>query len=259
MGRDKVIIGEFLRGLNEHLGASFRITDLPDELERQKQAVDVIAQDERGQTLAVEHTLIQPFVGEKDDSVRFRAAIGPLEADTSLRIPGKSVDLCVPVGAIPKRRECGEVPAKVVDWFRRVRPSLPVGRSDHNVPGLGFDLTVHVDMDESAHPEGGIYVARSGMPQGFDCVVGRALEDKLPKLAAARADKRILLFEKDNLPHGYVEICKILDSLGGGLPDLLKIDEVWVVNTVSWASGGGLFFYRVWPGGITDKFRVGSD
>lgn len=94
------------------------------------------------------------------------------------------------------------------------------------------------------------------MPEDFQSVVRKALEDKLPKLAGTHADKRILLLEKDNLPRDYTEFAKVIESLKGEFPDLAKIDEVWVVNTVGWANEGCLFFYRVWPGGVTAKFRV---
>jgi hypothetical protein len=106
------------------------------------------------------------------------------------------------------------------------------------------------------YPEGRVCVSRSDMPEDFQSVVRKALEDKLPKLAGTHADKRILLLEKDNLPRDYTEFAKVIESLKGEFPDLAKIDEVWVVNTVGWANEGCLFFYRVWPGGVTAKFRV---
>lgn len=200
MGRDKILIEEFLRGYNHYFKTTFRVVARPDELQRQKQAVDVIAQNDDGETLAIEHTVIQPFVGEKDDTQRLLRVIAPLETDASLRAPGKSIDVSVAVGAIPKGPDWKVASAKVVDWFRRSRLSFPEGQSTHRVPNVGFDLALRIDKGDSPYPEGRIYVSRSDMPEDFPSVVSKALKDKVPKLAGTHADKRILLFEKDNLP-----------------------------------------------------------
>ena len=41
--------------------------DYPEDRERSKKAVDVIAENREGNTLAIEHTLVEPFLGERDD------------------------------------------------------------------------------------------------------------------------------------------------------------------------------------------------
>jgi hypothetical protein len=255
-GRDRILIEDFLRGYNQHIGETYQPATRPDEVERQKQAVDWIAKNCLGRILANEHTLIQPFIGEKDDAQRLMTVIAPLEADHSLRIPGKSLDVFVGVGAIPRGPDWKLVGPTVIAWFRDARLTVPEGQSVHSVPDVGFDLTLHIEKDDSPYPEGRVCVSRSDIPDDFQLVVRKALEDKLPKLAGTRADKRILLFEKDNLPRGYTEIGKVIESLKGEFPDLAKVDEVWVVNTVARVSEGCLFFLRVWPGGVTAKFQV---
>ena len=54
----------------------------------------------------------------------------------------------------------------------------------------------------------------------FKSVVRKALEDKLPKLAGTPADRRILLFELDNVPRSPMEITDALEILRGELPRL---------------------------------------
>jgi hypothetical protein len=260
MERDKHLIGEFLRGYNQHFGTTFRITELPDQLQRREKAVDALAEDATGQKLAIEHTLIQPFLGEKDDAQRLLSVIAPLESDPSLRLPGKSIDVSVGVRAVPQGPDWKRVGAGVVAWFRAIRLSLPDGQSTHEVPNVGFDLTLRIEKDDSPRPEGRIFVMRSGipeMPRDFESVIRIALKEKLSKLLAeARADKRILLLEKDNTPRGYNEIGNIIDSFKGDFQELSVVNDVWVMNTVGWTSEGCLFFYHVWPGGVTGKFGV---
>jgi hypothetical protein len=256
MGRDKLLIGEFLRGYNEHFGTTFQVTELPDHLERQKEAIDAVAKDASGRALAVEHTLIQPFLGEKADAQPLLSVFAPLESDTSLRVAGQAIDVSVPVAAIPKGLDWKAVGARVVVWFRDIRQTLPHGESVHRVPGVGFELTLRIAKDESPYPERRVYVMRSDMPEDFQSVIRKALDDKLSKLAATQADKRILLLEKDNTPRGYTEIGKAIESLRDEFTHLSKVDEIWVANTVAWASESCLFFYRVAPSGVTAKFRL---
>ncbi len=247
MERDKVLIEEFLRGFNDTFRTAFQIAKRPDELERQKKAIDAIAQDSRGQRLAIEHTLIQPFAGEKDDAQRLLAAIAPLEADHSLRIPGKSLDVSVRVWAIPKGPDWKLVGAKVIAWFRDTRLSVPEGQSIHRVPGVGFELTLQITKEDSPYPEGRVYVMRSDMPEDFESVVRKALEDKLPKLARTPADRRILLFEMDNTPRSPLEITAALETLKGEFSEFDLVDEFWCALTAGREREGSFLVSRVWP------------
>ena len=120
-----------------------------------------------------------------------------------------------------------------MDWFRRNQRFFPDGHSTRSVPGLGFELTLQIIKENSACPEGRVCVMRSGVPDNLRSVVRKALEDKLDKLTGTTADQRILLFEKDNLPRGYTEIGRVVESFVADLPDLAMIDQIWVVNTVA--------------------------
>jgi hypothetical protein len=67
--------------------------------EKQDGAVEVVATRADGTTLALEHTLIQPFVGEKFDSERFMKAFARIEKNPALVVPARSLDVIIPVGA----------------------------------------------------------------------------------------------------------------------------------------------------------------
>jgi len=64
--------------------------------EKEDGAVEVIATKADRVKLALEHTLIQPFVGEKFDSEKFIKAFGRIEKNPALMIPerGRTSAFC---------------------------------------------------------------------------------------------------------------------------------------------------------------------
>jgi hypothetical protein len=65
-------------------------------------AVELIATRSDGMRLAIEHTLIQPFVGEKLDSHAFLKAFAPIENHPALVLAVRQLVAEIPVNAIPK-------------------------------------------------------------------------------------------------------------------------------------------------------------
>ena len=54
-----------------------------------------------GKTLAIEHTIVQPFVGEKVDSNTFVRAFGCIEKNPDLALPERDMTVVIPVAEIP--------------------------------------------------------------------------------------------------------------------------------------------------------------
>src|SRR6267142_5105567 len=78
-------------------------------------------------TLVIEHTLIQPFLKDKEDfarSKRFQC----IEADKSLIIPGRIIYVNVPVGALQKGSRWEAVVNIVHAWLNTNIASFPEGR-----------------------------------------------------------------------------------------------------------------------------------
>ena len=118
MERDKVLIEEFIQGFNDYSGTTYRVTTQPDKLDRQNEAIDAIAYDDSGQILGVEHTLIQPFVGEKDDARRLLTAIAHSKR-TSLSAFQASRSLYPSqCGQSPKDPTGSWSEKKSIAWFR---------------------------------------------------------------------------------------------------------------------------------------------
>ncbi|HVO80901.1 MAG TPA: hypothetical protein VMT28_09225, partial [Terriglobales bacterium] len=86
MRRDKQLVLEFVQAYNLARGTSFSVHSWPEDEDRRTPAVEALFRD-ASRVMAVEHTLAQPFVGERQDSAIFRRVVVPFETDESLRVP----------------------------------------------------------------------------------------------------------------------------------------------------------------------------
>src|ERR1019366_3942284 len=77
--------------------------------ERMDGAVEVVAKRADGNQLAIEHTIVQPFVGEKKDSNIFMQAFGRIEKNRDLTLPDRVLTVVIPVAAIPLGYKWDEV------------------------------------------------------------------------------------------------------------------------------------------------------
>lgn len=246
MQRDKQIVVRFLSEYNKSVDSTYQIKEWPDEVEHSKKAVEAIALDESGTRLAIEHTLIQPFVGEREDAQPFLNAIAPLEHDPSLTFRDYYLYLSIPVGAIPKGVDWQEAGRKVAEWLRQNSASLPPGYTEHIVPNLPFVLRISINKVHHPGMHGKVYVARNIPPDSLQEVVRNALSDKLPKLAATPANRRFLILEKADIVHFYNRIGEAVRILEPHFADLERIDEIWVADTVAWEREGWIWFHLVW-------------
>jgi hypothetical protein len=103
--------------------------------ETQDGAVEVVATRADGTRLALEHTLIQPFVGEKFDSEVFVKAFGPVEKNPTLVLPGRNLDVIIPVNAIPKGYNWDQVGEDLLTWLVANHAGAPIeGEEEYAVP-----------------------------------------------------------------------------------------------------------------------------
>ena len=217
--------------------------------EKQDGAVEVIATAPGGATLALEHTLIQPFVGEKFDSEVFMKAFGRIEKNPSLVLPERSLDVIIPVHAIPKGYIWDEVGRDLLDWLLVNHAGAPEdGEASYNVPvGAGskngpLALTITLRTMSLPGMEGNCLISRHKMPANLEAIIAKALTTKIPKLAGTPADKRVLLLERDQMALGDSEIYREIVRLAPKFPDLARIDEIWFANTSILASEGWAYF-----------------
>jgi len=158
--------------------------------ERQDGAVEVVATRADGATLALEHTLIQPFVGEKFDSERFMRAFGLIEKNPALIIPERNLDVIIPVGAIPNGYVWEEIGKDLLSWLIANHAAAPEGYSAHAVTvGISKPLTLNIGLQCTSLPgmSGSCLIARDKMPKDLGVNVEKALRTKLPKLVKTQA------------------------------------------------------------------------
>jgi hypothetical protein len=247
LDRDKRLITFFLPEFNLWAEDCYEVVAWPDVDTRDHKAVDAIARNVAGRELAIEHTLLQPFSGERSDTVPFLKTAGLLDRRADLAEPNWMIDVVFRVGAIPKGVDWNRVGQYLEEWFVAIRPTLVEGRQVCEISGLPFDLRVTVDKSSLPGSPGKLFVMRAMPDEDGQDVLRAALAAKLPKLAAAPAEERILLLERDVPACGYWETGEAIDSMQVAFNELSMISSVWIADTVAWESEDYLAFHLIWP------------
>jgi hypothetical protein len=244
--REGHLIKEFLAHMNAERGTDFAFSYSPEDVGGGEPPIEAIAVNSRGDRLAIEHTLLETFLGERTDNDRFLKALAPLEHDADLLIDGYDISMTFKVGAIPTGVDWSSIAPKLKAWCRQTFGQLGEDTvTTHQVPNIGFPLEVTIDKSWIGEDSAYVFVGR-WLPENkpFADVVKKAVAAKLPKLLATNAAGRVLLVEKNALPHSAGSIGIALDSLSSAYPDLKKI-AVWMVDTVALETTGRVRVKRV--------------
>ncbi len=219
----------------------------PDQL--QDGGIDGFARRSDGATLAIEHTVVEPFVGDIEDQSEFEPAFLAIENDKSLHVPDIWIRLFVPVGTLhlqkPSVRDA--IVSAATDWLRGNRLSLPRGTSEHacrvcGIPGkpdLNLTLTVKV-VDLPG--EGSLWVRRQQVHDTLGGVIEKTLAKKLPKLVKTLASKRVLLLERQHMNLLPESICGEIEKRIAVFPALADVHEIWIVETMFYERDGYVRF-----------------
>lgn len=244
---DKDRIGFWLRLYNRLKGETFVVQSWPDD-DSSKKNIDALCRNASRRSLALEHTLIEPFAGDKADADPFLKTLGALENHPLLTQTGYMLIVSQAVRAIPRGVKWTEVPNEILSQLTPVLPTLSEGLHNVTVSGPKWDLDLHVNkMRTSPDDQGKFLTARihPGDP-GPELMIA-ALEKKIPKLAAATADKRILLLEKDAAA-GTIEAQFELLPDESRIHSLLNsIDEIWGMNSAALESEDVIFTNQIFP------------
>ena len=93
--RENTFIDRFLSAYEDYSWANAEVDWLDERIDG---AVEALATRSDGTTLPTEHTIIEPFVREKEDFAFFRDAFLKIERDTSLLVPGRWIRVFITVG-----------------------------------------------------------------------------------------------------------------------------------------------------------------
>jgi len=247
MYNDKDRINFWLRLYNRLEGETYAVESWPDD-DSSKKNIDALCRNAAGRTLAVEHTLIEPYSGNKADIDPFLKTLGALEDHPLLKQKGYMIMASQPVGAVPRGVKWDGLPQLMIPQLAAALPGLPEGLHTVTVTGPRWSLDLHVSKRRTApHDPGRFFTARIYPGDPGPALMIAALEKKIPKLAAARADKKILLLEKDAVA-GTVEAQFDLLPDDPRIQGLLNsIDQIWTVNTAALESEDVIFTNQIYP------------
>jgi hypothetical protein len=203
-----------------------------------------------GKTLAIEHTLIEPFVKDKEDFAFFAQAFLKIEDDESLVVPDRRIEVCVPVGTLQGRRRAAtrEAMVNVVhQWIKNNRLNLQDGEHQYPCPMAGipgttnFEITLTIIFNTLKGP-GQFNIRRQQIGNDFGDVVEKALRKKLPKLTSQKADKRVLILEREHMNLVPEQMLGEIRRQAPAFPQLSAVDEIWILETVGYKPGGHFLF-----------------
>jgi hypothetical protein len=199
--------------------------------ERQDGAVELIATRKSDRTtLAIEHTVIQPYGREKEDFARFDRAFTPGAADGSLDVPGAILYIDLPAGTLRPGDDWNTIADSVRECIRAKKQTLPEGYSRLQCPltdGRTAELQV---LRQSTPGDKGQTIIRRYGPFDLASTVRTALEKKLPKLLATKTNKHLLMLERDQWHVNHTAIRAELERFRGPFP-LLASAEIWIAET----------------------------
>lgn len=254
--REDTFIKQFL---SAYEGGSWADADVtkPDAMDRTNKAVDQLAtRKPDGRTLAIEHTIIEAFVGDKGDFAQFERAFLDIENDKSLVVQGRWLEVFVPVGSLNKQPPAARTAMvqAIHAWIKSNRLTLPKGRGVHSCPvdfGPGkpvFDITLNVRVTPlkrgDADEPGALHVRRQQMDANLGDVVEKALRNKVPKLVNTKADRRILLLERQHMNLLPEMMLKEVEDRRASFPDLALVDEIWIIETIFYGTAFGGTYLR---------------
>ena len=241
--RDDDFIRLFLSAYEDGSWASAEFTK-PDRIDRRNPAVDQRATRRSDRkTVAIEHTIIEPFVSDKQDFAFFEAAFLGIENDKSLLVPGRWIQVFVPVGTLQnesKKAARDAIVQSVHVWIKSNRLSLQDGDSQHRcvINGIrgrpSFDIALNLKVvplqRTSAVEPGELHVRRQQIDNNLGTVMEKALRSKLPKLVNTEADKRILLLERQHMNLTPQSMLDEIEKWRASFPDLARVDEIWIID-----------------------------
>jgi len=205
----------------------------------------------------LEHTLIQPFVGEKFDSHVFSKAFGQIEKNPALTLPERRLDVIIPVHAIPKGYDWDEIGDGLLSSLTTNHVGLPSKGESSYIVTIGsksknsaLSLTITLRTMHLPGVAGSCRISRGEMPGDLGTVVDKALRTKIPKLVRTTADKRILLLERDHVVHSEGQVYGEIVRLAPIYPELARVDEIWFADT---ACAGWTWFRLIDGRGLVEQ------
>jgi hypothetical protein len=187
--REDSIIATFLSVYEDHSWADAEIEWLDKRFDKAVEARATRKSD--GKRLAIEHTIIEPFVSDKEDLARFKTVFLTIEDDKSLLVPDRWIQVFIASGVLRRHKKAAwpRFVDAVHDWVRTNRLLLRDGISQHRCPAgePSAGGVEYIDVSTEVIPlpgPGKLHVRRQQTEDSLGAVIEKALRNKLPKLVA---------------------------------------------------------------------------
>jgi hypothetical protein len=232
-------IRQFLSAYENYTWADADIDWLDERMDGAVEALATRKSDNK--TLAIEHTIIEPFVGDKEDFAFFENAFLGIEKDETLAVPGRWIRVFIPVGTLRGQRKQAARNAMVKAvhiWLKTNRTSLPDGFSEHHcaLEKPTPEVTLYVRVVPLKGP-GKLHVRRQQVEDNLEAVIEKALTKKLTKLVQTKADRRILFLERQHMNLYPSRMLEEIEKRKGAFPELARVDEIWILETMFYGDG----------------------
>jgi hypothetical protein len=242
-GRDEqVFVRLFVSAYENFAWVGSRIDPLDEQLDG---AIEALITRADGETMAIEHTLIQPFLNEMTDLTRFEPVFRRIADDESLAVPYTGITVYVPVGILDghKRATQGVIAEAIHSWIADNRLHLREGeyRYQCDIPGMS-PVTLTVKRNKYNLSQGVVLLGRQQVINDLDKVIEKALLTKLPKLIRQQADRHVLFLERNRFNFFPELIFAEIERQRPNFPLLEKVDEIWHVETIFYKQDGYVYF-----------------
>jgi hypothetical protein len=237
--------------LSAYEGGSWRDASVERPEKTQDNAVEAIAKRQSDDTtLAIEHTIVEPFVGEKGDLAQFSPTFEKLQNDKCFLVADRITRIFVPVGVLDRQKSPTRkvIADGIGAWLKSNVASLPKGWSNPeckiDIPSSS-PLVIILTAQVVPTPKfASFLIARQQISADLNKVVEKALRKKLPKLVRAQVDRRILMLERQHMNLLPKQIIDEIEKARPILPELAKIDEIWFAETIFYERDGAICFFR---------------
>src|ERR1043166_3330927 len=137
------VIRRFIKQYNSCQDSEFTITRWPDteNLKPGERACDAYAEAFAIRPLAIEHTRLETFGHQKQDSARFLRVCGVLETELKDAFP-YDVSLIVPTFGIQTGTDWNRITKTLREWLLTQVTALPFGHTNHEIEGVPFHIGI---------------------------------------------------------------------------------------------------------------------
>ncbi len=230
------VIRRFIKLYNSCQDAQFTITRWPDKekLKPGERACDAYAEALEVRALAIEHTKIETFRNQKQDSARFMKVIGVLEQELKESFP-YDLRLTTPTFGIQTGIAWSAITDTLREWLLTHVDTLSFGESYPEISGIPFRVRIRKEGRRGT----GFGVMR-WEPPGLDTddelteIVAATLNNKNDQLQQYRAngDESVLILETDDIAlMNHVLLYKAFLQASACIPTP-NIDQVWMAQTI---------------------------